>query len=231
MGDTCGNASRYDVTWDSPSGEGESGSMPLGNGDIGLNAWVDTSGSLLFYISKTDSWDESGRLLKVGKLRIDLGSEHPLPLTPFLQTLDLAAGTIVMTCGEEETAVHLRLWVDANHPAICVEIDSSLPLAATASIELWRLQPLALPSIETSDVMLNHNEEGGQHAPTVVEQDVVLAARPGCIGWYHHNARAAGPTVTAANQGLDGFDRPDPLLHRTFGAVVTSSGATAHGDR
>ncbi len=31
-------------------------SMPLGNGDIGLNVWVDPGGDLLFYISKTDAW-------------------------------------------------------------------------------------------------------------------------------------------------------------------------------
>ena len=56
---------RYDVTWESPS-KGAAGSMPLGNGDIGLNAWVEENGDLAFYISKTDSWGDNGRLLKVG---------------------------------------------------------------------------------------------------------------------------------------------------------------------
>ncbi|MEN6603290.1 MAG: DUF5703 domain-containing protein, partial [Bryobacteraceae bacterium] len=47
-------AQNYDVTWDSPSRD-SSGSMPLGNGDIGLNLWVEEGGDLLFYISKTDA--------------------------------------------------------------------------------------------------------------------------------------------------------------------------------
>ena len=32
--------SQYNVVWDTPS-EGSLGSMPLGNGDIGLNVWVE----------------------------------------------------------------------------------------------------------------------------------------------------------------------------------------------
>lgn len=37
--------------------------MPLGNGDIGLNVWVEDGGDLLFYLSKTDAWDENARLI------------------------------------------------------------------------------------------------------------------------------------------------------------------------
>src|ERR1700679_875658 len=48
-------ADSYGVSWDEP-GPGSSASMPLGNGDIGLNVWVDPGGDLLFYISKTDAW-------------------------------------------------------------------------------------------------------------------------------------------------------------------------------
>ncbi len=54
---------RYNVVWDSPS-EDCHGSMPLGNGDIGLNAWIEPSGDLMFYIGKTDSWEDNARLAK-----------------------------------------------------------------------------------------------------------------------------------------------------------------------
>ena len=56
--------SEYDVAWETPS-EDSSGSMPIGNGDIGLNLWVNPAGELVFYISKTDSWSENARLLKL----------------------------------------------------------------------------------------------------------------------------------------------------------------------
>ena len=57
----------YNVTWETPSKD-HNGSMPLGNGDIGLNAWVEENGDLIFYISKTDNWGDNGRLLKVVRL-------------------------------------------------------------------------------------------------------------------------------------------------------------------
>ena len=40
---------QYNVVWDSPS-EDSTGSMPLGNGEIALNAWVEPNGDLVFYI-------------------------------------------------------------------------------------------------------------------------------------------------------------------------------------
>ena len=58
-----------DVVWDSPS-KNALGSMPSGNGDIGINAWVEETGDLVFYISKTDAWDENARLCKIGRVRV-----------------------------------------------------------------------------------------------------------------------------------------------------------------
>ncbi|WP_431209859.1 DUF5703 domain-containing protein [Puia sp. P3] len=45
----------FNVVWTEP-GPGPAESMPLGNGDIGLNLWVEPGGDLVFYISKTDAW-------------------------------------------------------------------------------------------------------------------------------------------------------------------------------
>ncbi|MDR1154246.1 MAG: DUF5703 domain-containing protein, partial [Bacteroidales bacterium] len=38
--------SQYNTVWDTPS-EDSFGSMPLGNGDIGLNVWFEKTGDLL----------------------------------------------------------------------------------------------------------------------------------------------------------------------------------------
>lgn len=42
-------AEPYNVVWNSPSHD-TSGTMPLGNGDIGINVWVEEDGDLLFLI-------------------------------------------------------------------------------------------------------------------------------------------------------------------------------------
>ena len=44
--------------------------MPLGNAEVALNAWIEPSGELRVFLARTDSWDEYGRLLKIGGLRI-----------------------------------------------------------------------------------------------------------------------------------------------------------------
>jgi hypothetical protein len=41
--------------------------MPLGNGNIGANVWVNPAGELYLLISKTDAWNENGQLLKIGE--------------------------------------------------------------------------------------------------------------------------------------------------------------------
>jgi hypothetical protein len=58
--------SKYNVVWNTPS-ESSFGSMPLGNGDIGLNVWVEKNGDLLFYISKVDAFDAGHLLPKLGE--------------------------------------------------------------------------------------------------------------------------------------------------------------------
>ena len=41
--------------------------MPIGNGDIALNAWTEADGDLLFYIAKSDAVSENSQLLKLGR--------------------------------------------------------------------------------------------------------------------------------------------------------------------
>ena len=57
---------QYNVVWDSPSKDA-SGSMPLGNGDLAVNVWVEESGDLLLLIAKSDAWDENSINLKLGR--------------------------------------------------------------------------------------------------------------------------------------------------------------------
>ncbi|KPK50631.1 MAG: hypothetical protein AMK72_01730 [Planctomycetes bacterium SM23_25] len=208
----------YNVVWQTPSKD-SSGSMPLGNGSTGLNAWIEESGDLVFYISRTDSWGDNARLLKVGRVRVTLDPRPSTAPPGFRQTLSLKDATMTVRYGEGQAAV-LQLWADANHPVIHVAIDSPEPTTATASIELWRTKQEELPSLEVSDVMLERSKPGKKHGPTVVEPDTVLKNQTGRIGWFHHNVKSVGPAMTGEIQGLEGFERPDPLLGRTFGAVI-----------
>ena len=212
---------KYNVTWDSPSQDAR-GSMPAGNGDISLNVWVEESGDLLFYIGKTDLWDDNSRLLKLGRVRVRFSPDPRAVSKSFVQTLRLSEAAVDVRYGEGADALSVRVWADANHPVVHVLAEGRRQVEATATIELWRNEPVTLPSIEVSDVHYDDNAPGKQHFPTVVEPDTVLTGQSGRIGWFHHNLKSVGPALSAELQDMQGFRQDDPILHRTFGAVITA---------
>jgi hypothetical protein len=212
--------------------------MPLGNGDIGINAWVDHLGDLLFYIGKTDAWEDNSRLAKVGLVRVRLSPALPVAESVFRQELHPAAGEILIsatppnpTGAEPSSSILFRLWVDANHPVIHVEAESAEPIKATTSFELWRTTPTTLPTIEVGDVLVDRDQEDKQHAPTVVEPDTVLRDLPSGIGWYHRNEKSVGPEITMRTQDLLEAPWKDPILHRIFGAWISGDNTTRLDDQ
>ena len=52
MGGQADPLDRYNVVWTGPSRD-SSGSMPLGNGNLSLNLWMEQNGDLLFYVGAT----------------------------------------------------------------------------------------------------------------------------------------------------------------------------------
>jgi len=153
------------VSWTTP-GPTSAQSMPIGNGDIGLNVWVESNGDLNFYIGKTDAWNESVQgssgLMKLGGVKVSL---NPRPAaTPFVQVLKLRTGEIVI----QENTTTLRVWVDANNPVIRVEASSPTAVSVTAALNNWR---------------------------PASAKDVTLTGQTGRIGWYHRNASTADSHV------------------------------------
>jgi hypothetical protein len=222
-GDMPSTLDDYNVVWDSPSVD-HHGSMPLGNGDVGLNAWVTRDGDVHLLIGKTDAWDDNARLVKVGAVRIHLEPNPFADNPPFRQTLSLRDATLKVEAGPTGRRTSVQVWVDANLPAIHVTTESASPLEATAAVELWRTKQHELTELQTSNVLLNRKSSDGRQAPMIVEPDTVLSDQRGRIGWYHHNIKSVGPQLLAEVQGLTGFQQADPLLDRTFGAVVTATG-------
>ncbi len=91
---------KCNVVWDTP-GKTSLDSMPLGNGDIGLNVWVEKGGDLLFYVSKTDAWTDNVRqLVKVGRIRLMLTPNPFEDGAPFKQSLSLKDGAVIIDAGQ-----------------------------------------------------------------------------------------------------------------------------------
>jgi len=162
--------STYDVIWNEP-GKSSADSMPLGNGEIGLNVWTMPDGDLLFYIGKTDAWSEHPRsnvgLMKVGLLHVSLLPNPYVAGKPFVQILRLHVADVEI----KEGKTLLRVWVDANHPVIHVEMSSDQPLKMKVELTPWYT-------------------EADKIAPPTI-----LHGQKNEVAWFHRNGADSDPEV------------------------------------
>jgi len=210
----------YNVIWETPS-ENHNGSMPIGNGDIGMNVWAERNGDLWLLLSKSDAWSENCRLLKLGRLRVRLSPNPFADGVRFRQALNLRHGAVTIEAGKGEKAVTLTVWADANHPAIHVEIKSISPLDLHAALDVWRTKRRQLADKEVHSAYGLH----GAPFPVTVYPDTVLKDQKDGIVWYHRNETSIWEN-NLRHQGLGGFidQSADPLLHRTFGGCIEGPG-------
>ena len=214
-----------EVTWTSP-GTNAAGSMPLGNGDISVNAWAETNGDLLLYIGKSDSWDGNGRLLKLGRLRLHFLNHPFAAANPFRQTMHADRGEITIEAGPAGAQLQIRIWVDANRPVVRIECESDRNLEVETRLELWRTTSRELPEVE------DHSPTGKRSASelTKVTPDTILDAAD-ALAWAHRNEHS----VWAGTLELQGLGRMvpqlrDPLRGLTSGALVRGA-ALQRADR
>ncbi|MFA6129022.1 MAG: DUF5703 domain-containing protein [Bacteroidales bacterium] len=212
----------YNVVWNTPS-VNSLGSMPIGNGDIGMNVWVEGNGDLYLYLSKTDAWSENGQLLKLGKIRINL---DPSPFTtgkPFRQELKLTEGKIMITAGKPAEQVEIGIRIDANHPVGEINITSRKPVKVKVELQSWRTEKRAMTNKD--ELFSVYGLEAGSEQPIYQEADHFIPASGNRITWYHRNDRSVWKENLQL-QALGEFaDRStDPLFYRTFGATIEGTG-------
>ena len=217
--DYLAELAKYDVQWDTIGGSSKA-SMPLGNGDIGLNVWTEEGGDVCFYIAKTDSWDESGRLLKLGRIRIHLDPNPFLKPHPFLQTLSLRDATVTVKAGTGRDEVVLSLWVDHEFPTVRVEAKVPARTRVTAGFETWRTKPETLKD----ELVSGLNYFPALFPATVVHPDTVVETPRNRVIWYHRNPETPSFLKQITMQGLEKFPVPDPLKDRIFGGVIEGEG-------
>jgi len=219
---------QYNVVWETASKD-SSGSMPIGNGDIGLNVWVEEDGDIVFYISKTDAWSENARLLKLGKVRVKVSPNPFEKGKPFKQTLKLRQGEIEITGGTAERKVTLRVWVDANQQVIRVEAKSKRAFNLEMRLEVWRKSERELKGGEANSA---RGLTGTNTYPIIVYPDTIVPSKDERIMWYHRNEKSCYP-ITMTNQHLGKLltKYPDPLMGRTFGGCIKGDGLKAVGNQ
>lgn len=127
------HVSDYDVIWRTQS-DCSRDSMPYGDGETGVNIWVEKENGLYLLVGRTDVKEHN----KLVRLHLQtspnvFGSDY------FRQNLRLYDGYIEIEC----EAGQFKIWMDADQQledlsVLSIEGQLSQPVAITASLEHWR---------------------------------------------------------------------------------------------
>ena len=113
-------------------------SMPLGNGTLGLNAWIERSADIVFELASAGG--SSGSPHRLGRVRVqtlpDAIVGHEGDTKPAIrQTLNLYKGRIEFTLGTGDREASVWLWVDSARNAVHLEAQANYGFHLSATLE------------------------------------------------------------------------------------------------
>ena len=210
------------VIWNTPS-RNSSESMPCGGGDVGMNIWVE-EGDILFYLSRSGTFDENNCQLKQGRFRIRLFPSPFKDAKDFRQELKLKDGYVEVSAG----GTQIQLWADVYHPVVHVEITNAQPLRTEVSYENWRYKERMIRKGEGQQCSYKWAPPKG----AVTTADFVslsskrklpgMTKKENLLLFYHRNPEQTVFDIVVAQQGMENVKSQmmNPLKHLTFGGYL-----------
>eukprot|EP01052_Picozoa_sp_SAG31_P034324 SAG31_NODE_3997_length_3678_cov_2.098351_2_plen_658_part_00 len=221
------------IRFSSPSHDGPSQNMPVGNGEVVANVWVDSvrGGSVALLLGRSDVFTGMHQPLKLGRLRIELDPNPFAGLFPpgasprpglFSQELDLQCATVNITAGH----VAITVWSDINAvgsaDSVHVQITTgAVPTSVSVSIDSWRTEPSNVnckndargPCIDNFTLLADSFVSESYYS------DPFYA-----LGWYRRNTQSVfAATMREQRLGELATSMPDPLMNRSSGALVLAN--------
>lgn len=207
----------YSVLWDSPSKDA-SGAMPIGNGEVGANVWMEENGNLVFYLSRTDAWAENSSLYKLGKIRMAFYPTLQGEDVSFKQFLNLKEGKIEIEVTKGKEKLRLDFLVDSESPVVYLRGKSTYPMQVVASSEIWRTQTRLVPAKERHFAL----QQCPYDSLAMEYPDIVKDMNNNLIV-YHRNEHSIYP-FTLMHQNFEDNKGKDPFIDRTMGYNVSGEG-------
>ena len=197
--------------------------MPCGGGDIGMNIWVEED-DILFYLSRSGTFDENNCQLKQGRFRIRLFPSPFKDAKDFRQELKLKDGYVEVSAG----GTQIQLWADVYHPVVHVEITNAQPLRTEVSYENWRYKERMIRKGEGQQCSYKWAPPKG----AVTTADFVslsskrklpgMTKKENLLLFYHRNPEQTVFDIVVAQQGMENVKSQmmNPLKHLTFGGYL-----------
>ncbi len=196
--------SEYNIVWDAPSKDSLD-SMPLsGRHGAGANVWVQ-DGSIWLYLAHSGAYDEQGRLLKLGCVRITPAGVK-LGGTGFRQELDVATGVVKIQQGD------FMATLSFADQTLVFESSTTQPDTLDLAFASWRDKPL-------KNVLVDMHHSRGSFSA-----DHIQAGTNGFV-WFHRNADAPLDLVGKARaQGISADAVCDSTTRRVSGGAIAVAG-------
>jgi hypothetical protein len=196
---------KYKITWTTPSIDSVD-SMPLsGRFGAGANVWVQ-DGSIWLYLAHNGAYDETGRLLKLGCVRLtpkslNLGGEG------FTQELDPSTGAITIRQGDFKA----NLWFAGETLIYESTAEKESPLEVAYGT--WRDKTKEGILYD----MMNRRD--------TFTGDQVIASPDGFLCFHRNDDHPVDSAGLARGQGIRPESLPEKTTHgRVFGAAVCVDG-------
>lgn len=206
--------------WDSPA-EDSTGAIPLGNGDIGLSVWATPEGEIRGYLAKTDAWDASGGLLRLGGIALNFSPNPFGKDSGFRQTFDPARAVVTF---RNAKGFEAKVWVDANQPVVRIQVSAPEEVTARFQPTIWRTEQREItgPDLQATWWYMWGSSRSNSSEIVISSPDVIADVGSQALSWYHRNEWSLW-AFGFRHQNVPIPDgAKDPLLHRTFGCFVSS---------
>ncbi|HML74142.1 MAG TPA: DUF5703 domain-containing protein [Anaerohalosphaeraceae bacterium] len=194
----------YDVVWDTPSRDSLD-SMPLsGRLGGGANVWVQ-DGSIWLYLAHSGAFDEHGRLLKLGCVRLT-PKDLNLGGAGFSQSLEPDTGTITIVQGD----FRANLWFAGE--TLVFEAQSATAHPLEVAYGTWREK--------TKDGIRNDM----MGAKTTFRGDHIMASADSFLAFHRNADYAIDLPGKARSQGISPESLPDVTARRVSGLAIAIEG-------
>lgn len=199
------------VLWNTPS-RNSSESMPCGGGDIGMNVWVE-NGDLLFYLSRSGTFDEHNCMLKLGRVRLRLTPNPFDGATDFRQELKLKEGYVEVAAG----GTTIQLWANVYSPVVHLELNSREPVTVEVFYENWRYRDR---TIRKGEGQQNSYKWAPPKDSYTAKDSIHIIDNQ--LVFFHRNQAQTIFDVVVKQQGLEQVkdQMMNPLTNLTFGGKL-----------
>ena len=215
-----GQLADYDPAW-TGLGESDRSSIPIGNGEVCANVWVESDG-IHMYASRSDAISELDRTLKLGEFILSF-APNPFADSDVRQHLSLRDGCINVRATHGDRQLVVSVFVDADSHAILFRTTSSHPVEACLESRSWRTQANDLVQV-AGNIWGDEDRSLAPDLAALTESADIVTPLPQGVLVYHRNDGSIVPELARIHNVLEMLaELPDLISNRVFG---TYSGAS-----